>query len=445
MTKSPMRSTVYIPPKRRFRGRHIFIILLVFGIAFGAYRKVYRQRKVDHKPAAAAITAAPVENEALKKAAAEPLDKYEIRHVTVHSVESLPAELDSSGIPNAYLKEWQDVCKSVPLSQIKEDDELIFVLNRANGLPVKIIYSRSDGPSYTLRKGPNGWECGSGETAAREPARTVHGTCSGNFYDSCVAGGLPPQLISNLAELFSYDVDLTADLSDGDSFSVLFQEGPIQSGVGKQLLILGAEIVVSGKIYQAFGFQLPDGSWDYFDAKGSSVKRAFLRSPVSYRMLLASQNGKTVKPVSRTGRSRSGAGYTAPRGTAVVAVGDGVVSAVGRNGKKGFTVEIRHRGGYKSRYANLATLSRGVTRGAPVSQSEAIGSIGWSGSEKAYLDFRLLKDGKPVNLQTAEFSRSKVVPKAAVPDFEKSRDFCTSALRGETPDGRKSDIPPGKD
>jgi murein DD-endopeptidase MepM/ murein hydrolase activator NlpD len=80
-------------------------------------------------------------------------------------------------------------------------------------------------------------------------------------------------------------------------------------------------------------------------------------------------------------------------------------------------------------YGNLSACSRGLKRGSPVSQAEAIGSVGSAGNGKAYLDFRFYKDGKPVNFQTAEFARSKSVPKTIVPEFEKSRDFCAAALR----------------
>src|SRR5208337_570709 len=140
-----------------------------------------------------------------------------------------------------------------------------------------------------------------------------------------------------------------------------------------------------------------------------------------------------------------GINYAAPRGTPVCAIGDGVVSAVRKNGHKALSIEIRHRGGYRSLYGNLSALSRGLTRGAPVSQGEVIGLVGSAGGGKAYLDFHLYKDGKPVNFQTVEFARSKTIPKTAVADFEKSRDFCEVALHGKTPDGQEHEPLSGGD
>lgn len=449
--KSRSRDSFYkSPPRRRLRGRHLLIILLILATVFGTYRKLHSLKASGPRPKAkieASATRASDAVNAVSPPRVESTEKYEIRHLTVHSGDTLPSMLKTSGVPEMYANEWQEACESAPLAQIKEDDELIFVLNRVSGLPVKVIFSRYDGPTYTLRKNSNTWECRSEESAAGGPVKTLHVVFSGNFYDSCIAGGLPAQLISNLADLFSYDLDLTADLKEGDSLSILFQDEPIQSGGGKQLLILGAEISASAKVWQAFGFQLPDGSWDYFDAKGASLKRAFLRSPVNCRALLTDKACKSIKLVAKTNRSHLGTDYAAPTGTsvAVAAIGDGVVSSIRRNGKRGFSIEIRHRGGYKSLYGNLFKLSRGLTRGSVVSQAEILGSIGSAANGKTYLEFRLYKDGKPVNFQTSEFANSKFIPKSILPEFEKSRDFCTAALHGGVADGEKREVMSGRD
>jgi murein DD-endopeptidase MepM/ murein hydrolase activator NlpD len=439
-----------VSSKRRFRGRHLFIILLLLGTGFGTYRKVYRPKSYppQQKPAIEAAVSEPIEGPPQAAATtreSEGPNKFEIRHLILHSGDTLAGIVKASGMPDSYPDDWRKACKSAPLDRINEDDKLIFILSREDGLPAEVVYLQSGGPSYILKKNLTGWECGSGETAAGRSGKTVHGAWSENFYDSCVAGGLPAPLIGNLADIFSYDIDFTSALMEGDSFSVFFQEDPIQSSEGKQFLILGAEMSVSGKVYQAFGFQLPDGSWDYFDAKGASLKREFLRSPIYHRLLLSPKDGGNVKPVLNISRPRLGIDYVAPRGTRVCAIGDGVVSAVGRDTKKGLSIEIRHRGGYKSWYGNLSSCSRGLTRGSPVSQAEVIGLIGSAGSGKSCLNFHFYKNGKPSNFRTTDFTRSRSVPKRIVSEFEKSRDFCATALHGATPDGQKHEILSGRD
>jgi murein DD-endopeptidase MepM/ murein hydrolase activator NlpD len=439
-----------VSPKRRFRGRHLFILLLILGTGFGTYRKVYRPKVNPSRQGPAIEAAVPEPMEAPSQAAATTLKpeasgKFEIRHLIAHSGDTLAGIVKASGMPDSFSDDWRKACKSVPFGRINEDDELIFILSRADGLPVELVYLQSNGPSFTLRKESTGWECRSGETGAGRSGKTARGAWSENFYDSCISGGLPAPLISNLADIFSYDIDFTSDLKEGDSFSVFFQEHPIQSSEGKQFLILGAEMSVSGKVYQAFGFQLPDGSWDYFDAKGASLKRAFLSSPIYHRMLLFPKAIRNIKPVLKTYRPRPGIDYLVPGGTRVCAIGDGVVSAMRKDAKRGLSIEIRHRGGYTSRYENLSSCSRGLTRGSPVSQAEVIGSTGSAGGGKSYLNFHFYKDGKPANFQSADFSRTRSVPKTIVSEFEKSRDFCVAALHGGTPGGQKHEMLSGRD
>ena len=421
-----------VSPKRRFRGRHLFIILLVIGTALGTYRKVVRPRANSARQRAAIATAVSEPIEASPQAAGPAsksgaLERFEIHRVVLHSGDDLDKIAKDSGIPEGYSDAWLKACKFAPLDRLNENDEIIFVLSRADGLPVEVVYLQPQGATYTLRKNSTGWECRSDETAAGERARTVKSAWSDNFYDSCIAGGLPAPLISNLADIFSYDIDLTSDLKDGDSFSVFFQQYPIQSSEGKQYLILGAEMSVSGKVYQAFGFQLPDGSWDYFDAKGASLKRAFIKTPINYRPFLSPKTC-SIKPFAKVLRPRFGISYVVPRGTRVCAIGDGFVSDIRKDARGNLSIEVRHRGGYSSSYGNLSSSSRGLRRGSTVSQAQTIGSVGSAGSAKAYLDFHFYKDSKPVNFQTAEFARSKSVPKTIASEFEKSRDFCAAAL-----------------
>ena len=358
--------------------------------------------------------------------------------------ESLEQVLERTDIAAGYAGLWEKACKSSSLSHIREDDELIFFLDRAGNQPVRVIFSPSEGPPCTVRKVQDEWECQFAESASKGPVTTVRGRYSENFYDSCVAGGLPAALIANFADIFAYDVDFNSDLKDGDTFAVVFQEQDMGGEEGKQFLILAAEVVVSGKSFQAFGFQLPDGSWDYFDEKGASLKRAFLKSPLSYRRLNAPSTYKNVKPILKIYRPHLGIDYSAPRGTPVSAVGDGVVFAVNKN-RSGVSIEVRHRGGFRSYYGHLFAYSRGLKRGVLVSQGEVIGSIGSGGNGKQYLDFHFYKDSRPVHFQSMEFPRARIIPKGMRAEFEKSRDSRLALLEGKTSDGQRQDFLSGSD
>jgi len=449
--KTSAGNTFYkVRPRRRFRGRHLFIILLILGICFGAYRKVYRVRTKPSRQTPVIEATSPKTSDAapgMLAAAPKPenSDPFEIRRVMVHIGDTLPGIAKDMGAPDSYPAEWNKACRSARFGLLKENDELIFFLNRADGLPAKIVFMRSGEVPYTLRKNSTGWECRTEEAADGASGKTVRGALSGNFYDSWLAGGLPAPVIAAMADIFSYDIDFTSDLKQGDSFSIFFQENPIQSSQEKQFLVLGAELNISGKVFQAFGYQLPDGSWDYYDSKGASLKRPFLKSPISCKALSSFKTSGDIKHFQKVSRPWLGIGYVVPRGTIVCSIGDGFISELRTEAGKSLSIEIRHRGGYSSWYGNLAVCSRRLRRGSPVSQGEMIGSAGSAGRGKSNVEFRFYKNGKPVNFQTAEFSSLKTIPKSIAREFEKTRDLCSTALRGEIRKDQKLDALSGRD
>lgn len=438
------------PGRRRIRGRHLFVLLIAAGLLFGVYQKIYLPRVNIPASSQPDIPALPPAVEPVAEQAPAPSqkpevqDKFEIRHQIALPGESIEQVLQRSDIPVDYVGQWEKACKSVPIGGIKEDDELIFFLNRADNQPVKVIFSPSEGPPCTLRKVMDGWECQFQESAPKGPVTSVLARYSENFYDSCIAGGLPAALVGNLADIFAYDVDFNSDLKDGDKFAVLFQEQDLGGEDGKQFLILAAEMMVSGKTFHAFGFQLPDGSWDYFDEKGASLKRAFLKGPLSYRRLLSPSTYKNMKPVLKIYRPHLGIDYAAPRGTPVSAIGDGVISVLSKN-KSAVSIEVRHRGGFRSYYGHLSAYSRGLKRGTLVSQGEVIGSVGSGEKGKQYLDFHFYKDSKPVHFHSMEFPRAKTIPRGMRAEFEKTRDSRLTALQGKIPGGQKQEVMSGND
>lgn len=435
--ENPVTGPLYATPRRRrFRGRYLLIFLLIAAAGFGVYSKVrvpgwnsLWQKMFLKKSVPKPVAIAPPKNAAPSPAVAG--DPFELRQVTVHpgdSPESIAKRLKIEG------NSLDGLATASPFDSMRENDELFLISNRADGQPVRLFYLRSGGGAYAFRKNSSGWRC-----EADKDVATAHGVFSGSFYRSCAACGLRGPVIANLADIFSSEVDVASDFKKGDSFSVFFQRYPVASIGAKRLLLLAAQMNVSGKLYQAIGFELPDGSWRYFDENGASLRRQFSKSPVDEGPLLQENGGTVIKIF----RPRFEIMYIVPTGAGVCAIGDGVVSAVHKAGRR-FSVEIRHRGGYASWYGNLSALSRGLGRGTLVQRSMVIGTAGRNGTGKAYFDFRLFRNGKPLNFETAEFAPVSSIPKAMTPRFLKARAICTAALGPQTVADSKSEISPGK-
>lgn len=94
----------------------------------------------------------------------------------------------------------------------------------------------------------------------------------------------------------------------------------------------------------------------------------------------------------RWGRMHRGLDIAAPVGTPIRAAQDGRVSFVGSKGGYGLTVEIRHGGRQRTRYAHQSEVM--VARGARVRRGEVIGRIGTTGSSTGpHLHFELAVAG----------------------------------------------------
>ncbi len=98
----------------------------------------------------------------------------------------------------------------------------------------------------------------------------------------------------------------------------------------------------------------------------------------------------------RWGRMHDGHDWAGPRGTAIHASGDGVVTYAGRLGGYGKIIKIRHDFGFETRYAHLSRIR--VEVGERVSRGERIGDMGNTGrSTGTHLHYEVLVGGKPTD------------------------------------------------
>lgn len=236
------------------------------------------------------------------------------------------------------------------------------------------------------------------EAQPRSPQiKVIASSIEDNLYNSGIRAGLPPNIILDLTDIFSSYVDFTTDLRNGDTFSVVLGKVEQNSKLPKWK-ILAAKITVQGETFEAFFFQPPGQKGAYYDAKGRSTSRAFLKAPLQYRRISSVFTKKRFHPILRIYRPHFGIDYAAPVGTPVSAIGAGKVVFVGRKGGFGNYVEIKHNGIYSSSYGHLSRFARGIRVGKYVEQGEIIGYVGKTGlATGPHLDFRFYANGRPVN------------------------------------------------
>lgn len=363
----------------------------------------------------------------------EYLKQFSIKHYKIRPNDTLHQILQRFSLPMECLAQWQESCKDYcKLSDLRPDDELTMHVRRSDQQIVKFIYATIDGSTYTFRKQGDAWKCQKDRIPPIPVVETVRGAITDNLYDSCIRAGLPASSIMDLADLFAYDIDFATDLREGDTFAIHFQEEVKEGRRIRVGPILAAEMVVGGERYRAFHYKLPDGYEDYFDFHGKSLRKLFLKAPLSYSRISSTFTYKRLHPILKIYRPHLGIDYAAPHGTPVSALGSGTITYLGRKGGFGNYIEIRHDQSYKTAYGHLAGYAKGLRTGSKVTQGQVIGYVGSTGlATGPHLDFRFYRDTKPINFLKTDFPNARSIPKSLWSDFETKRESYLAALNAK--------------
>ena len=118
--------------------------------------------------------------------------------------------------------------------------------------------------------------------------------------------------------------------------------------------------------------------------------------PVRQSVRFTSGFGRRRDPITGAGRMHSGQDMAGPRGTPILAAGDGIVIFAGRQSGYGNVVKIRHSFGYETVYAHLNDYK--VKTGDSVGRGDVIGGMGNTGrSTGTHLHYEIRIEGRPVN------------------------------------------------
>ena len=262
---------------------------------------------------------------------------------------------------------------------------------------------------------------------------TLGGGVQSNIVSSLPGGGESVLLAIELSDIFSWDVDFNTDFRKGDTFRILVEERWLDGAFRNYGDILAAELSVDGHVYRAYRFDTGNRP-DYFDDEGKSLRKAFLKAPLSYRRISSGFTKRRMHPILKIARPHLGVDYAAPAGTPVSTVGDGVVIFAGRKGPNGNLVIVRHPNGYATSYAHLARIAKGIRRGAEVRQGDVIGKVGSTGrSTGPHLDFRIRRHGTFLNPLTVNLPRGGAIPGNRMSDFRGVREEFARSLAAITP------------
>lgn len=227
-----------------------------------------------------------------------------------------------------------------------------------------------------IERQADGFEARIEQSEFTSSVRLSSGVIRSSLFAATDAARLPDSIASQLADLFSADIDFRRDLRAGDTFSVVYEALEADGELLRYGRLLSAEFVNKGKTHQVLWFEEPGKKGAYYTFDGESTRRAFLASPLAFSRI-SSGYGMRFHPVHGGRRPHLGVDYAAPTGTPVRTVGDGTVQFAGWQRGYGNVVFIQHRQDKVTVYAHLHRID--VRRGQRVEQGDLIGQVGCTG------------------------------------------------------------------
>jgi murein DD-endopeptidase MepM/ murein hydrolase activator NlpD len=243
--------------------------------------------------------------------------------------------------------------------------------------------------------------------------------------------GQAVSLAERVASIFAWDVDFNSDLQVADKIRIVVPGYYHEGHFVKWGDIQAAELRNSGKTYRAFRF---NGA--YYDAKGNTMRRALLASPLPFNPRITSGFSRArLHPILGTTRAHLAIDYGAPTGTPVQAIAKGTVTFAGWNEGYGNLVQIKHSGGLTTGYAHLSRIAAGIHSGAAIDQGQLVGNVGQTGlATGPHLHFMMTKNGQAVNpLKTLKSGEATPLDSALLPAFRAAIAPIDAQLGGSTP------------
>ena len=304
------------------------------------------------------------------------------------------------------------------LRKIRPGEKLVFVLDQKKQLS-KLIYQPKPLELFTFDRDLNSFNS---SLSRIEPERDIvfnHGIIQQSLFLSSQKAGIQDALTMRLAQIFQWDIDFVLDIRPGDSFFIMYEELFVENefiGYGE---ILAAEFINQDNSYVAILFEDNNGSKDFYNLKGESMRKAFLRAPVEFSRISSSFNLKRRHPLHKTIKAHRGIDYAAPTGTPILAAGDGKIKTASRTRANGRYVVIQHGQQFITKYLHLSKFGRGIKSGKTVKQGQIIGYVGQTGyATGPHLHYEFLVNGIHKNPRTVQLPKAMPIRKRDKENFE---------------------------
>ena len=389
------------------------IILLFFLIIFTAiiatfstYQKKINNNKIDDL----------ISNTYLKKTLREIVNNLEPKYKTynhrIKSGETFDKILNGYSIEKEQVKAIKEnLSKKTNINKLNTNQRIQITVDQTNNKIKEFIFQISNTEKIILSKTNEISKFNEEVLVLKLNKKIIYNEniILQSLYKAATDKNIPPNTIIELARIYGFQVDFQRDIRKGDKFQIMYevfidnQDKIIQTGE-----ILFANLKLSGQDNSLYYFDKKDVQGHY-NKNGKSVQKALMKTPINGARL-SSSFGMRKHPIDGFNKMHRGTDFAAPKGTPIMASGNGIVKKAGWCGGGGNCVKIKHNSTYETVYAHMSKFARGIKKGVRVKQGQTIGYVGSTGkSTGPHLHYEVIVNGKRVNSQKLKLPSGKVL------------------------------------
>ncbi len=250
--------------------------------------------------------------------------------------------------------------------------------------------------------------------------KTFIGVVDTSLWESADLVGMDPNLITNLTEVFAWQLDFNRQVRRGDRWRLTVEEKVVNDQVIGYGNILAAEYDNGSQGFTGVRYPQSGPNASYYASNGKSLKQLFIRSPLKFGRVTSSFSKGRFHPILKIMRPHNGVDYGAPLGTPIMSIGKGTVVEIGLNGGSGNMIKIQHNGTYATAYLHMKGFADGLHKGSVVDQGQVIGYVGATGlATGPHLHFAFYENGTYVDPLGRKFPSADPIARAEMPHFLK--------------------------
>ena len=278
------------------------------------------------------------------------------------------------------------------------------------------------------RNGDAGFRVTEADVALERRIELKAGEVRVSLFGATDEAEIPDAITRQMIDALESEIDFHRDLRRGDRFRVIYEALYSSGEYLRTGRLLAVEMENDGKRVGAYWFANGSKHGGFYASDGRSLKQAFLRSPLEYTRVSSGFSANRTHPIFGYDAAHKGVDYSAPSGTNVRSIGDGVITFSGWQRGYGNVVEVQHDGKHATLYAHLQSIASGLRQGLRIGQGDSVGTVGMTGwATGPHLHFELKIHEVHVNPLTAELPTAEPLAASQLVHFAR----VTAPLRAQ--------------